>query len=79
MALLYPDDMDFAAVYDKYAYENLNVQMLQEVNNLWERLKVESSSLGSGIYIACAVLVLALIVYFVLSYMRKLRRRRYYW
>ena len=79
MALLYPEDMDFAKVYDTYAYENLDATMLQEVNNLWEQLKVESSSLGNGVYITCGVLVLVLSIYFVFSYVRKLRRRRYYW
>lgn len=79
MALLYPEDMDFAKVYDTYAYENLDSKMLQEVNNLWEQLKVESSSLGNGVYIACGVLALTLAIYFVFSYVRKLRRRRYYW
>ena len=79
MALLYPEDMDFAKVYDTYAYENLDATMLQEVNNLWEQLKVESSSLGNGVYITCGALVLVLSIYFVFSYVRKLRRRRYYW
>lgn len=79
MALLYPDDLDFAKVYDQYAYENLDTEMLQEVNNLWEQLKVESSSLGNGVYIACGVLVAALIAFFIVSYVKKLRRRRYYW
>ena len=79
MALLYPEDMDFAKVYETYAYENLDAKMLQEVNNLWEKLKVESSTLGSGIYIACAVIALGLVAYFVMSYVTKLRRRRYYW
>lgn len=81
MALLYPDseEFDFAKVYDQYAYENLDTDMLQKVNNLWEQLKVESSTLGSGVYIACGVIVLGLIAYFVTSYVKKIRRRRYYW
>jgi len=79
MALLYPEDMNFAEVYDTYAYENLDTEMLQEVNNLWEQLKVESSTLGNGVYIACGILVVALTVFFVMSYVQKLRRRRYYW
>ena len=79
MALLYPEDMDFAKVYDTYAYENLDTEMLQAVNNLWEQLKVESATLGNGVYIACGVIVLGLIAYFTVSYVQKLRRRRYYW
>ena len=79
MALLYPEDLDFKEAYDTYAYENLDSEMLQKVNNLWEKLKIESSSLGNGVYIACAILVLLLVGFFVFSYVQKVRRRRYYW
>ena len=78
MELLYPD-IDFAAVYSKYAYENLDVATLQAVNDLWEELKIDSSTLGNGVYIACAVLATLLVAWAVFSYVMKLRRRRYYW
>ena len=78
MELLYPD-IDFAAVYGEYAYENLDVATLQAVNDLWEELKIDSSTLGNGVYIACAVLAALLVAWAVFAYVMKLRRRRYYW
>lgn len=78
MELLYPD-IDFAAVYGEYAYENLDVATLQAVNDLWEELKIDSSTLGNGVYIACAVLAALLVAWAIFAYVMKLRRRRYYW
>ncbi len=78
MALLYPE-IDFAGVYDVYAYENLDKGTLQTVNDLWEELKIDSSTLGNGVYVACAVLAVILVSWAVLSYVMKIRRRRYYW
>lgn len=78
MALLYPE-IDFAAVYGEYAYENLNKETLQTVNDLWEELKIDSSTLGKGVYITCAILAVLLVAWAVFSYVMKLRRRRYYW
>ena len=78
MELLYPD-FDFAAVYNEYAYENLSRETLQTVNDLWEELKIDSSTLGKGVYIACAVLAVLLVAWAVFSYVMKVRRRRYYW
>ena len=79
MAYLYPEELDFKAVYDEYAYENLSPETLKAVNNLWEKLKIDSSTLGSGVYIACAVIEGLLIAYGIFAYVQKLRRRRYYW
>jgi len=78
MEMLYPD-IDFEAVYGEYSYENLDIATLQAVNDLWEQLKIDSSTLGNGVYIACAVLLVLLVAWAVFSYVMKLRRRRYYW
>ncbi len=78
MEMLYPD-IDFATVYGEYAYENLDRDTLQAVNDLWEELKIDSSTLGGGIYIACGILLALLIAWAIFAYVRKLRRRRYYW
>ena len=78
MELLYPD-IDFEAVYGEYSYENLDLATLQAVNDLWEQLKIDSSTLGNGVYIACAVLLVLLVAWAVFAYVMKLRRRRYYW
>ncbi len=78
MELLYPEDLDFKEMYEKYAYRDLDTDTLRNVNSLWEKLKVESSSVGNGIYISCAVILAVLVTYGVFLYVRKLRRRRYY-
>ena len=78
MELLYPE-IDFAEVYGKYAYDNLDVATLQAVNDLWEELKIDSSTLGNGVYIACGILAALLVAWAIFAYVMKLRRRRYYW
>ncbi|MBO5110809.1 MAG: spermidine/putrescine ABC transporter substrate-binding protein [Clostridia bacterium] len=79
MEILYPSHMNFKEMYSTYAYRNLSTEMLQEVNVLWEKLKIDSSTVGNGIYIACAVILVFLIAYAIFSYVQKLRHRRYYW
>jgi spermidine/putrescine-binding protein len=38
--LLYPEDLDFAAAYEQYAYRNLSPDLLQYQNELWEQMKI---------------------------------------
>ena len=78
MEILYPE-IDFSTVQGEYGYRNLDVDTLQAVNDLWEELKIDSSTLGSGVYVACAVLFVLLIAWAIFAYVMKLRRRRYYW
>jgi len=78
IALLYPEDLDFKEMYEKYAYRDLDADTLKNVNSFWEKLKVETATIGNGLYIACAVILAVLIAYAVFVYVRKLRRRRYY-
>ena len=40
MAILYPDIGDFSALYNQYAYRNLDNDMLDYINTLWEELKI---------------------------------------
>ena len=40
MAILYPQIDDFAAQYDQYAYKNLDPEMLDYINTLWENIKL---------------------------------------
>ena len=40
MAILYPEIDDFSALYNEYAYRNLDSDMLDFVNTLWETLKI---------------------------------------
>jgi len=79
MEILYPEHMDFKKMYSTYAYQNLDTETLRAVNELWEKLKIDSSTLGSGIYVSCAVMIGLLVAWAIFSYVQKLRRRRYYW
>lgn len=40
IAILYPELGDFSALYNEYAYRNLDVEMLDYLNTLWEQLKI---------------------------------------
>ncbi|MDO4974585.1 MAG: spermidine/putrescine ABC transporter substrate-binding protein [Eubacteriales bacterium] len=40
MAILYPEFGDFAALYNEYAYRNLDQETLDYLNTLWEELKI---------------------------------------
>ena len=40
MAVLYPDMDDFSALYNEYAYRNLDQELLNYMNDLWERIKI---------------------------------------
>ena len=69
MKILY-DDVD---TVKSTPYLNLPPERLTLINDLWEDLKVESS-IGKGIYIACAVILAALAA---LAVYTVLRRRRW--
>ncbi len=40
-AMLYPEDFDFAASYEKYAYANLDKDLLAYISDLWLDLKLQ--------------------------------------
>ena len=40
IAILYPELDDFASMYNRYAYRNLDADMLAYINELWENLKI---------------------------------------
>ena len=40
IGILYPEMEDFSALYNEYAYRNLDNDMLSYVNELWENLKI---------------------------------------
>lgn len=59
------------------AYLNLTPDRLTLLNSLWEELKIESS-IGSGIYICCGVIVGGLITFGIWSAVKKHKRSKYY-
>jgi len=66
-------------LFSQYAYRNLPTDKLALLNNLWEELKVDSSSFNGGIYIISGVIALGIIGFLVYNYAVKIRRRKYYW
>ena len=40
MEVLYPEIGDFSALYNKYAYRNLDAETLDYINSLWEKVKI---------------------------------------
>ena len=40
MEILYPEIEDFSALYNEYAYRNLDQATLDYLNQLWEELKI---------------------------------------
>ena len=40
MSVLYPPMDDFAALYNEYAYRNLDQETLDYINTLWENVKI---------------------------------------
>ncbi|MBR3423984.1 MAG: spermidine/putrescine ABC transporter substrate-binding protein, partial [Clostridia bacterium] len=80
MDILYPEDMDFKAEYDKYCYRLLDPETNRYMNNLWSRLKIES---GEGedfdptniIALSMLAVIIAAAVFFAV---RRKRREKYY-
>lgn len=66
-------------MFSKYAYRDMSDENRAILNGLWEGLKVDSASFGSGIYIVCVVILIALIAFGVYKYVQKRQRRRLYW
>ena len=79
---VHPDAMDIlygeaTESVPTQAYLNLAPDDLVLLNDLWEELKIESS-IGSGIYICCGVILGTLTVLGIWSAVKKRRRAKYY-
>lgn len=66
-------------MFNTYAYRDLSDESRAKLNSLWEGLKVDSASFGSGIYIICAIILVLLIAFIVYKYVQRKMRRRLYW
>lgn len=82
MAEVHPDAMEIlygemASSVPAQAYLNLTPERLSMLNGLWEELKVESS-IGTGIYIGCGVILGALILLVVYQILKKRRWAKLY-
>ena len=79
--VIYDPDIEenIDVLFSQYAYRNLPAEKLALLNNLWEELKVDSSSFNGGIYIISGIIAVAIIAFIVSCYVVKVRRRRLYW
>lgn len=81
MAEVHPDAMDIlygsSESVQATPYMNLSPERLAFLNELWEELKVESS-IGTGIYVCCGVILGSLLVFGVWQTVKKRRRAKYY-
>ena len=59
------------------AYLNLEPERLMLLNDLWEELKIESS-IGTGIYVCCGIILSSLILLAVGTAVKKRKRAKYY-
>ena len=79
---VHPDAMDIlygemAESVPTQAYLNLAPDKLVLLNDLWEELKIESS-IGTGIYVFCGIIVGSLILLGVTTAVKKRKRAKYY-
>ena len=76
-------------MFEKFAYKDLThsyVELsngekksnLTMLNEQWETLKIESTSMV-GIYVICLIIAVGAIAYFVYTIIKKKRQRRFYW
>ena len=72
MEILYP-----TTEFDTEFYHILKDGTQKSVNGLWEQLKIENS-MGYGIYVVTAAIVVLVAVFFTLLGIRKKKRSRYY-
>ena len=66
-------------MFNTYAYKDLSDESRAKLNSLWEGLKVDSASFGSGIYVICAIILALLIAFIAYSYVIRRMRRKLYW
>jgi spermidine/putrescine transport system substrate-binding protein len=79
---VHPDAMnilygEMAESVPTQAYLNLEPEKLILLNDLWEELKIESS-IGTGIYVCCGIIIGSLILLGVSAAVTKRKRAKYY-
>ncbi len=70
-------DPEFDESYVRSYYKNLDEGTLENMNSLWEELKIDSST-GVGLYITCGVIAATIVAFFVFRAVQKRKRMRYY-
>ncbi len=77
MDILYPEDFDFHAEYERYCFQNLDRDTLNMVNSLWEEVKLDDS-LGIGVYALCILVIVVIVGMIVRHVVVWKRRSKYY-
>ena len=82
MSEVHPDALeilygDAASSVPTQAYLNLSDDKLVLLNSLWEDLKIENT-IGNGIYVCCAVILVTLITLSTVHVVKKRKRAKYY-
>ncbi|MBE6609768.1 MAG: spermidine/putrescine ABC transporter substrate-binding protein [Ruminococcaceae bacterium] len=68
---------EFDEGYVTEYYHNFDEDMLKLINDLWEELKIESTS-DVPVYITCVVIAAAIAVFFTVRAITQYKRRKYY-
>ena len=68
---------EMAETVETTAYLNLSPDRLTMLNDLWEELKIESS-IGTGIYVSCGIIVGSLVLLVIGTAVKKRQRAKYY-
>ncbi len=76
MEVLYPEDFDMQAEFEKNAYRNLDPATLEIISSMWEELKI-SGGMPTHVYIVAAVL--AIVIAAALAVMAVRSRKRSKW
>ena len=76
MEVLYPEDFDMQAEFEKNAYRNLDPATLEIISSMWEELKI-SGGMPTHVYIVAAVL--AVVIAAALTVMAVRSRKRSKW
>ena len=80
MAEIHEDVMDILYDFDisnMQFYHNLPSKTLEEMNSLWEELKIEST-IGTEIYVICGVIIVALAALLISNVVIRKRREKYF-
>ena len=78
MEVLYPSDYKFNESLNLYGYKNLDPELLDYQNTLWETLKIGNKEDYSSTIIVTSSIVAVLLLCFIIHKVKKCRRSKYY-
>ncbi len=78
MEVLYPSEYKFNESLNLYGYKNLDPELLDYQNTLWETLKIGNKEDYSSTIIVTSSIVAVLLLCFIIHKVKKYRRSKYY-